>query len=153
VGVLLAILLARRRRIQTALPMARPLTLADHLRPLVEGAMAGKLAPERLAELERGLIAYWSRRLGVANRKPADALAVLRRHPEAGPLLVQLEIWLHRPRPAATIDVASLLEPYRTVPADGLGRDGEVGKESDDGLHGLYPGTGRGPIGGTGSVR
>jgi hypothetical protein len=117
---LLAILLVARRRAQAVQAAARPLTLADRLRPLVEGAVAGKLDTGRLAELERALIVYWSRRLGLVDRKPAEALAVLREHPEAGPLLAQLEIWLHRPPPHATINLAALLEPYRTTPADGL---------------------------------
>ncbi len=118
--VLFAILRVGRRRAEAARVSARPLTLADRLRPLVEGAVAGRLDPGRLAELERALIVYWSRRLNLLDRKPAEALAVLRGHPEAGPLLAQLEIWLHRPPPHATIDVAALLEPYRAVPADGL---------------------------------
>jgi hypothetical protein len=117
---LLAILLVARRRVQAARTIAGPLTLADRLRPLVEGAVAGQMDPGRLAELERALILYWSRRLGLLKRKPADALAVLRGHAEAGPLLTQLEIWLHRPRTQATINVAALLEPYRSAPADGL---------------------------------
>jgi hypothetical protein len=117
---LFVILFAGRRRAKAAQAAARPVTLADRLRPLVEGAMAGKLDAGRLADLERVLIVYWSRRLGLLDRKPADALAELRGHGEAGPLLAQLESWLHRPRPSATIDVAVLLKPYRTVPADDL---------------------------------
>jgi hypothetical protein len=115
---LLAILFIGRRRCKTLQAVTRPATVADRLRPLIEGAMAGKLGPDRLAELERGLILFWSRRLGLLDRKPHEALAELRHHPEAGPLLAQLEIWLHRPSPLATIDVAALLEPYRTAPAD-----------------------------------
>jgi hypothetical protein len=115
-----AILVVGRRKVRAARAAARPLTLADRLRPLIEGAVAGRLDAGRLAELERALIIYWSRRLRLADRKPAEVLAVLRRHPEAGPLLEQLEIWLHRPRASATIDVAVLLEPYRAAPPDGL---------------------------------
>ena len=99
---------------------ARPVTLADHLRPLIEGARAGRLSPARLAELERTLIAYWARRLHLEGRKPAEALEAMRGHPEAGPLLGQLETWLHRPGPSGEVDVAALLEPYRTIPAEDL---------------------------------
>jgi hypothetical protein len=120
VAGLAAILLVGRRRRKAAAVAAKPLTLADRLRPLVEGAVAGRLPPGRLAELERTLIVYWGRRLNLRERKPAEALAVLRQHPEAGPLLRQLEIWLHQPAGAGKIDVAGLLAPYQNVPADGL---------------------------------
>jgi hypothetical protein len=118
---LLAILLVGRRRAKAVEAAARPRTLADYLRPLVEGALAGKLPPARLAELERTLMIYWSRRLGLGDRKPADALAELRRHPEAGPLLRQLEAWLHRPGDGSAVDVAGLLGPYQHVAAAELG--------------------------------
>jgi hypothetical protein len=118
--VLLALLLVGRRWRSRAVAAARPRTLADHLRPLVEDAVAGRAAPDRLADLERSLIAYWSRRLGLAQQAPGEALPALRRHADAGPLLVQLDTWLHRPvRPAQT-NVADLLEPYRRLPADAL---------------------------------
>ena len=42
------------------------------------------------------------------------------RHPEAGPLLQQLESWLHRPGPADRVDVAGLLKPYQDVPAEAV---------------------------------
>jgi len=115
----LAILLVGRPRKKAIHQTARPVTLADRLRPLIEDAVAGKVEASRLAELERTLIVYWERRLQLSDRKPAEVLAVLRLHAEAGPLLRQLEVWLHRPG-AATIDVASLLAPYRDLPADGL---------------------------------
>jgi hypothetical protein len=35
--------------------------------------------------------------------------------------LLGLEAWLHRPRPAEPVDVASLLAPYRNLPADAVG--------------------------------
>jgi hypothetical protein len=117
---LLAILRAGRRRRRAAAAAAGPRTLADHLRPLVEDALAGRAAPTRLAELERSLITYWSRKLGLGQERPTEALAELRRHAEAGPLLVQLESWLHRPAPPGKIDVAALLDPYRRLPADAL---------------------------------
>jgi hypothetical protein len=117
---LAALLLVGRRRKKKAAAAARPLTLADRLRPLVEGAVAGRLPPARLAELERTLLVYWERRLNLRDRKPAEALAELRRHPDAGPLLRQLEIWLHQPAGAGKIDVPGLLAPYQNVPADGL---------------------------------
>ena len=58
---------------------------------------AANKKPAQLAELERTLLVYWERRLNLRDRKPAEAIAELRRHPEAGPLFQQLEAWLHRP--------------------------------------------------------
>lgn len=94
-------------------------TLADRLRPLVEAARQGKLTEGQHAELERMLIGYWRHRLDLDRADPAEAMAVMRKDERAGPLLNQLEIWLHRPGGAAApVDVAALLEPYRDLPAE-----------------------------------
>jgi hypothetical protein len=118
--VLIAILFVGRQRRTARVLAVKPLTLADHLRPLVEGALAGQLSPARLAELERTLIIYWEQRLHMHDRRPGDALAELRHHPEAGPLLQQMETWLHRPGSGGSVDVAALLAPYQHVAADTL---------------------------------
>jgi hypothetical protein len=99
---------------------AKPQTLAERLRPLVEKAMAGELPAAECAELERSLLAYWRKRLGLDDEAPARAIARMRGHPEAGLLLDQLEFWLHRPGTATTVDVAILLRPYQNLPADAL---------------------------------
>jgi hypothetical protein len=116
---LVAILFVRRRRKQRHLAgAARQLTVADRLRPLVERAVAGQISLSESAELERTLLAFWRRRLGLESERPGEALAALRRHPEAGQLLEQLEIWLHRPGPPATVDIAALLRPYQNIPEE-----------------------------------
>jgi hypothetical protein len=97
------------------------ISLADRLRPLVSDAMAGRLPPERLAELERALIVCWRRRLGLTEAAPAEALAKLRQHPEASPLMNQLEIWLHRPPGGEAVDINALLKPYQNIAADEMG--------------------------------
>ena len=74
----------------------------------------------RLAALERSLMVYWWRQLGLSSQRPADALTELRRHAEAGPLLGKLESWLHSPIRQDKIDVNELLEPYRRLPANAL---------------------------------
>lgn len=119
-GLLAIFYLGRGKKRDEALAGARPRTLADHLRPLIEGAIAGRLTPAQLAELERSLVVYWGRRLNVSERKPAEALAELRKHPEAGGLLGQLETWLHRPGAHKHVDIVALLEPYRDIPAEAL---------------------------------
>jgi hypothetical protein len=97
-----------------------PLSLADRLRPLVTDAVAGRLAPAKLAELERALVSYWRRRLGLERLTPVEALSQLRAHPQASPLVTQLEIWLHRPAGDKHVDVAALLEPYRNIAPDAM---------------------------------
>jgi hypothetical protein len=99
---------------------ARPRTLAERLRPLVERGLAGELSLEERARLELSLVAFWRRRLGLDDRSPASALHELRAHPEAGPLLATLETWLHAPEPREPVDVAALLAPYRDLPSDAL---------------------------------
>ena len=69
----------------------------------------------RRAELERLILAHWRRRRNLEGVKAAEAIATLRRDPEAGALLFKLEEWLHSPVATASVDVASLLEPYRNV--------------------------------------
>ncbi|MBX9583209.1 MAG: hypothetical protein K2X87_23125 [Gemmataceae bacterium] len=113
-----------RRAKAVAADAGRPLTLADRLRPLVEGAVGGRLSPGQLADLERSLLAYWRKRLKLEADPPAEAMAALRRHPDAGPLLNRLEEWLHRPGPGRPVDVGALLAPYRDLPPDALERVG-----------------------------
>jgi hypothetical protein len=100
--------------------VTRPVSLADRLRPLVTDAVAGRLAPAKLAELERALVSYWRRRLSLETLTPVEALSQLRAHPEASPLVTQLEIWLHRPAGDRHVDVAALLEPYRNISPDAV---------------------------------
>jgi len=123
IGGLIWLLWPKRKRatVRQADSGAEAITLADRLRPLVSDAMAGRLPPERLAELERALIVCWRRRLGLADAPPAEALAQLRAHPEASPLMTQLEIWLHRPPGGEAVDINALLKPYQNIAAHELG--------------------------------
>jgi hypothetical protein len=114
-----------RRKKDAKGPVAgEPLSLADRIRPLVEGAIAGKLSQPQLASLERSLLAYWRRRLRLEASDPAQAMETLRSHAEAGPLLEQLDVWLHRPGRAGPLDLPGLLAPYQRIPADALERSG-----------------------------
>jgi hypothetical protein len=84
--------------------------------------LAGKPSRERLAELERVLLGCWRRRLDLERVPAAEAVTALRRHPDAGLLLRQLEDWLHRPAAAdgtrAPVDVQALLRPYQDMPLE-----------------------------------
>jgi hypothetical protein len=121
VGLVWLLWAGRKRREEESL-RARPATLAERLRPLVESALEGKLSRTERARLELGLVAFWRRKLGFEEKKPEEALALLRDHEEAGPLLRSLEDWLHRPAQPEQVDVAALLDPYRDLPADTLDR-------------------------------
>lgn len=97
-------------------PVQRPLTFAECLRPLVERAAAGQLSPDEQATLERMLISYWQRRLGLSGVDSAELIGRLRLHPEAGALLRTLEDWLHRPPGSVEVAVEPVLAPYRDLP-------------------------------------
>jgi hypothetical protein len=119
---LLAILFVGRKKRQVAAGAVRPPTLAERLRPMVEDAIAGRLQPERRAELERMLLGFWRAKLGLQGQTAAAAIVALRRDPEGGSLLRQLELWLHAPPGAGEpVDVAALLRPYEQLPAEATG--------------------------------
>lgn len=119
VGLLLILFVGRRRRAAPPVVVSKP-TLADRLRPLVASVAAGTASDATKAELERVLVACWRSRLGLVDKKAAEALAAVRRHPEAGALLRQIELWLHAPVPPASIDLEALLAPYRSFSAADL---------------------------------
>ena len=90
---------------------------AERMRPFVEAAAAGVLSADGQAELERLMTGYWREKLALPEQRMADALAALKRHPEAGTLIRALERWLHRPGGATRDEITGLLEPYRRLPA------------------------------------
>ncbi len=120
IGLIAIAFLFRKKHLEGIEIRARPKTLAERLRPLVESAMAGTLSSAERAQLELGLVAYWRRRLGLDAQTPTEALATLRRHDEAGPLLNQLDAWLYKPASIEHVDVAKLLAPYQNLPPDAL---------------------------------
>jgi len=118
VGIVAILFVRRRHRIAQAAAVRHVPTLVERLRPIVEDALQGRLAPDQQAELERLLLSYWRRRLQLEDLKAADAIAQLREHEEAGAVLRQLELWLHHPSARQTVDVATLLRPYQNLPAE-----------------------------------
>jgi hypothetical protein len=120
-GLAAILLLGRRKPSEAEAESARPLHLADRLRPLVDAALSGTLDKGRHAELERLLYGYWRKRLRLEQASPAAAIRQMRDHPEAGALLRKLEEWLHKPgSEVAAVDVESLLRPYQGLRADAL---------------------------------
>ena len=120
VGLLWILAAGRRSRTVNNTAQAEPESLATRLRPVVEQAIAGELPAKKLAELEMMLVAFWRTRLNHDQSEASEVIELLRNDAEAGPLLRQLEAWLHQPEAGAEVDVASLLEPYRHLDADAL---------------------------------
>lgn len=122
VGLLLILywMVAARFRKKSALESARPLSLADRLRPMVEEAVAGTISKTRSAELERILLTLWRKKLGLESMNSAESMAVMKQHEVAGTLLMKLEAWLHQRQGDRQVEVAELLKPYQDVPADAV---------------------------------
>jgi hypothetical protein len=108
-----------RKRKVLAAPVVSvpPPTYAQRMRPFVEAAAAGNLSADGQAELERLMTGYWREKLALPDQRMADALAELKRHPDAGALIRALERWLHRPGGATRGEITGLLEPYRLLAA------------------------------------
>lgn len=120
IGLLAILLYGRRPAGAASTAASRPVSLAEHLQPLIQAAADGTLESTRLAELELSLVAWWRTRLKMNDLTPSEALQALLAHEEAGPLLRGIESWLHRPDADGQEDVSKLLEPYRQLPADAL---------------------------------
>ena len=120
--VILLLLLrgGRKKRAPEAEQLPHPITLADRLRPLTEMAIRGELNDHQKAELEMALLQFWQQKLGLEHEPPGQALQQIRRHPEAGQLILALEGWLHRPAPQNVENLEELLEPYRKSDADAV---------------------------------
>jgi hypothetical protein len=61
------------------------------------------------------LVAFWRKRLDLDSLPTNQAIQQIKQHPQAGPLLRQLEEWLHSPTPPPDLDLPRLLEPYRQI--------------------------------------
>ena len=78
-------------------------------------ASDGTLDAAGRASLERLVIGHWRERFPeIASLPPAEAMVKLRSHPQAAPLLLELELWLHsRDAAASRAEIEALLAPYR----------------------------------------
>jgi hypothetical protein len=122
---LLGLIAWRRHATIAEKEATRPKTFAELLAPRLAAANSGEMSTGQLAELERFVVEFWRRRLSLSNVPVNQAISQLRRHEVAGPLLVQLEQWIHAPsgpEPASQTrnkdQLAALLEPYRQFPAE-----------------------------------
>ncbi len=135
------IVLVRRqlRRVPPPLPAppAPTISIADLLRPLVEAAMREGLSTRDQGRLELLLLHVWRERLDLEHASLPAAIAVMRRHPEAGILLGAVERWLHArgagsARPAE--DIGGLLAQYAVIPAPAELLQGGLARGRSDGL-------------------
>lgn len=112
---LLALLFWKRHHHSEQTTQTAPPTLAERLHELITKASHGALDTNEQATLERLILGHWKQRLPELNTlPPAEALAKLRHHPQAGPLIKQLEHWLHSKNGnVATDEIDALLTPYR----------------------------------------
>lgn len=116
--VLCGLILLGWRRQSAARQATRPPSLAELLRPRLQAALENRLPAVQYAELERMLLAFWQRRLGLANVAPDEAIRRIRDDAVAGPLLRQLETWMHSPRRDPSFDLAELLRPLEQLSAE-----------------------------------
>jgi hypothetical protein len=118
IGVLAALALIGRKRNRREAHRPQQQTFADLLRERLALASRNELRREQYAELERMLVVLWRRKLGLDEVALAEAIRQIRDHTEAGPLMRQLEQWMHSPNRAQDIDLGKLVEPYRSIAAN-----------------------------------
>jgi hypothetical protein len=120
IGLVLLLFAGRKKSSNATSSEKVAVSVADRLRPMVSRAIDGELSEHELAELELTLVMFWRRRLNLDQHDAASIIPTLRQHDEAGPLLTQLEVWLHQPGGAGDVNITALLEPYRDLPEDSL---------------------------------
>ncbi len=116
--IFLGLIFAGRKKKAEEIATAKQLTLADLLQTRIESALSNKMPKTEYAELERMLTAFWRKRLSLESETPHAALVKIKEHDEAGPLMKQLETWMHSPRPSEDVDLPKLLAPFRAMPID-----------------------------------
>ena len=116
--IFLAILFLRKKKPAAEKEAAPPPTLQEKLTPLVTAAAQGELSDTDRARLERLILGHWKKHLPeIQNLPPSQALQKLRQHPDASPLLLKLEHWLHSPNPTTDqSEIAPLLAPFGKKP-------------------------------------
>tara|TARA_B110000914_G_scaffold133045_1_gene116347 strand:+ start:201 stop:983 length:783 start_codon:yes stop_codon:yes gene_type:complete len=113
--ILLLIIFYRKKQIADFTAVAPPPTLHEKLHVLVTNASRGNLTDHERANLERLVLGHWKEKIPALEKlPPARALVQLRAHPEASPLILKLEEWLHAPKTTLSQnDISTLLIPFR----------------------------------------
>jgi hypothetical protein len=104
----------KKSKIAATTEVGQP-TLAERIHPLLADASAGRLDAAGRATLERLILGHWRERLpDIADLSPTEAMVKLRHHPEASPLVLALERWLHsRDSQTSPAEIERLLAPYQ----------------------------------------
>ena len=118
--VLLGLIFVGRSRKKKQVSKAEAMSLADLLQDRLRAAAANEMDSGQYAELERVLFSMWRRRLGLEEMPAAEAIQTVRSDQNAGPLMRQLETWIHSPHRDPDLNLASLLKPYQNIPASEL---------------------------------
>jgi len=122
-GLLCLIFLGRKRR-QSSAVKERQQTLGDLIQDRLQAAKDKRLTPGQYAELERLLLTFWRKRLGLEHMTLEQSTKTIRNHKDAGPLVKKLEHWMHSPDNDPTpnagedADLAKLIEPYHAMPVE-----------------------------------
>ncbi len=116
--VLIGLVFLGRKRKQKPVPVATETTLADLLKPRLELALKNKLDRQQFAELERMLFAFWRRQLKLESVSAEQAIAKIKTDAKAGPLMKQLERWIHSPQHDQQVSLAELLKPYESMSSE-----------------------------------
>ncbi|MBK1881970.1 hypothetical protein JIN85_06060 [Luteolibacter pohnpeiensis] len=116
---LIAIILWKKKKPAASNESEAPASLADRLKPLLDAASNGKIDDAGRAKLERLILGHWRERLPeIADAPTSEAMVKLRQHPEASPLILALERWLHARNPETSeAEIQKLLAPYQPTAA------------------------------------
>ena len=109
IGLILILLVGRRRQKKAAPSGRHSMTLAERLQVTIEDAVNGKVSQSELAELERMLIGYWRRKLDLNETAAVDAITQLKDHDQAAAALPPHARRSHNPAAATALDVAEIL--------------------------------------------
>ena len=114
--IFLVILFYRKKQVADFVAENPPPTLHEKLQVLVSSASQGELTDHEQANLERLILGHWKKKIPeIGSLTPARALVELRKHPEASPLILKLEEWLHSPnQDLSRNEILPLLKPYQS---------------------------------------
>ena len=119
-AVLLGMIFVGRSRKKKQPKEETAISLAELLKDRLSAAGADEMTSAQYAELERVLFSMWRRRLGLEDMPASEAMQKVRADEKAGPLMRQIETWMHSPNRDNDLDLGTLLEPYQNIPASEL---------------------------------
>lgn len=115
---LLALIFGGRKSKSEEAAVEKPKSLAELLETRIQDAMDQKMETSQYAELERMLFAFWRKRMKLEGVSTSEAMTAIKQDKNSGPLMIQLEQWMHNPSASRDIDLAELVAPYRDMPVD-----------------------------------